>query len=1096
MITESTTSELRETGIRVIGEVPWGTHFCCFYETKQDLLETLVLYFKAGLESKEFCVWVLSHALTVEEAKQALGTAVPDLERHLAQGALEIHSHDEWYVRDGRWDSQRVLQSWGEKLSHTSTNGYAGLRAAGDGGWVQSDDWMAFREYEDQVNLMIADQRSIILCTYPLTSSPGDQVFDVAHIHQLAVARRNGDWETVETPALKQAKAEINRLNQELEQKVEERTTELRRVNEELRAEIAERKLAEMQSRTLADAIPHQIWSGPGDGTLDYCNKRWRSYMGLEQEDLTGYGWQNMVHPDDRERVLKAWHESVSNGTPYQQEKRHRGADGTYRWFLSLGVPLRDPEGRIVRWYGTNTDIEDRKRAEEALRESEARFRRLLSSNIIGVVFWNRNGEIREANDLFLETIGYTREDLCRGEIDWKKLTPPEYAAKDAKAIDELLATGTCTPFEKEYVRKDGERVAVLVGSALFDVEKQAGTSFILDITERKQNEERLRESETRFRQLAENISQIFWLADPDATRVHYVSPAYEEIWGSSCASLRANPASWMDSIHPEDRERIAEEERLQLLTGQHDHTYRIVRPDSSIRWIRDRAFPVRDESGNLIRIAGIAEDITERKQNEERLREYEKVVEGLEEMIVVVDRDYRYLLANRAFLKYRGVEWEDLVGHLVPELLAEGVFENVVKEKLDECLRGNPVQYEMKYCYPQHGERDLLISYFPIEGRAGIDRVACVLQDITERKKAEAALRESETRFRQIAENIEEMFWITDLKGSKTIYMSPAYERITGRSCESLYAAPKSWREDIHPEDRLRMEATFASDPGSTGDYSYRIVRPDGSIRWIRDRGFPVRDESGEVVRFAGIAEDITASKCAEKELQQVNEQLRVLSRRLFHVRDEERRHLARELHDEIGQTLTAAKINLDSIGRSGASDQTSRLNETITILDKLLRQVRQISLDLHPSLLDDLGLAPALRSLLDQQARRAGLRAQFSAVEPLANITRGIQITGFRIAQEAITNILRHANAGFVSVHLRTETDELRMKIVDDGRGFDPAEIEGRTCSDRGFGLMGMRERAGSVGGRVQIVSSPGMGTTVEVSLPLNGSGHGQSG
>jgi PAS domain S-box-containing protein len=1093
MMTQSTASELSETGISVIGDLPWGTHFCYFYETKDDLLETLVLYFKTGLERKEFCVWVVPQALSVEEARQALAQAVPDLKSHLERGTLEIHRHDEWYLRDGRWDAQRVIQSWHDKLSQSSGNGHAGLRACGDGGWVQDGDWMAFRDYEKQVSALIADQRSIVLCTYPLATSSGDQVFDVAHIHQIAAARRNGSWETVETPALKQAKAEIKKLNQELEQKIEERTRELAATNAALKIEIAERKSAqeavkqaenrirlvidtipamawtlwpdggvelvnqrwldysgvsleeeradtvrpihpedrervmekwcvakaagapledemrlrradgeyrwflvrtvplrdehgniirwygassdiedrkqaEMQAWTLIDAIPQQIWSSPPDGATDYCNERWRAYTGLELENVRGYGWQTMVHPEDRERVLKAWHESVVNGTPYEQEERHRGTDGTYRWFLSLGVPLHNAEGRIVRWYGTNTDIEDRKRAEEALRESEARFRRLLSSDIIGVAFWNLSGEIREANDLFLETIGYTREDLCRGEIDWKKLTPPEYAAKDAKAIDELLATGTCTPFEKEYVRKDGERVTVSIGSALFDVEKQAGTSFILDITERK--------------------------------------------------------------------------------------------------------------------------------QNEKRLREYEKVVEGLEEMIVVVDRDYRYLLANRAFLKYRGVEWEDLVGHLAAELFAEGVFENVVKEKLDECLRGNPVRYEMKYCYPQHGERDLLISYFPIEGRAGIDRVACVLQDITERKKAEAALRESETRFRQIAENIEEMFWITDLKGSKTIYMSPAYERITGRSCESLYAAPKSWREDIHPEDQLRMEATFVADPGSTGDHAYRILRPDGSIRWIRDRGFPVRDESGEVVRFAGIAEDITASKCAEKELQQVNEQLRVLSRRLFHVRDEERRHLARELHDEIGQTLTAAKINLDSIGRSVASDQTSRLNETITILDKLLRQVRQISLDLHPSMLDDLGLAPALRSLLDQQARRAGWRAQFSAVEPLANIKRGIQTTGFRIAQEAITNILRHANAGFVSVHLRTETGELRMKIVDDGRGFDLAEIEGHTYPDGGFGLMGMRERAASVGGRVQIVSSPSTGTTVEVSLPLNGSGQGRSG
>ena len=131
--------------------------------------------------------------------------------------------------------------------------------------------------------------------------------------------------------------------------------------------DIEDRKRVEMWSRALIDAIPQQIWSGPPDGTLDYCNDRWRSYMGLEIEDLRGDGWQTMLHPDDRERVLNAWHESVVNGTPYEQEERHRGADGTYRWFLARGVPLRNSEGRIARWYGTNTDIEDRKRAEEEL---------------------------------------------------------------------------------------------------------------------------------------------------------------------------------------------------------------------------------------------------------------------------------------------------------------------------------------------------------------------------------------------------------------------------------------------------------------------------------------------------------------------------------------------------------------------------------------------------------------------------------------------------------------------------------------------------------------------------------------------------------
>src|ERR1700694_5726848 len=141
--------------------------------------------------------------------------------------------------------------------------------------------------------------------------------------------------------------------------------------------DIEDRKRAESQLQTLLDAIPQQIWSGRSDGTLDYCNERWRSYMGLGLEELQGDGWQSMLHPDDRERVLRAWHKAVTMGTPYEQEERHRGVDGTYRWFLARGLPFRDTEGRIVRWYGTNTDIEDRKQAEEELRRLSGQLLRL-----------------------------------------------------------------------------------------------------------------------------------------------------------------------------------------------------------------------------------------------------------------------------------------------------------------------------------------------------------------------------------------------------------------------------------------------------------------------------------------------------------------------------------------------------------------------------------------------------------------------------------------------------------------------------------------------------------------------------------------------
>ena len=515
MTTESTASELRKTGISVIGEVRWGTHFCYFYETKQDLLETLVLYFKAGLENKEFCLWVVSRALTVEEAKRALGQAVPDLDRHFAEGGLEIHGHDEWYLGGGRWDAQRVLQSWREKLNQTSANGHAGLRASGDAGWIQNDDWMAFREYEKQVDVLIADQRSIILCTYPLATSPGNQVFDVAHVHQLAAARRNGNWEIIETPALKEAKAQIKRLNEELEQKVEERTRELAATNEALRSEIAERTRAEAavkqgedRLRRVIDTIPTMAWSLRPDGVLDFLNQRWLDYTGLSLQEAIEEPTRT-VHPEDLPRVMEKWLVVNATSEVYEDEMRLRRADGEYRWFLIRIAPLLDEQGNIVKWYGVSIDIEERKQAEEALRESENKFRRLLASNITGVVFWSLQGEVLDANDLFLNTVGYTREDLRQGKLSWKKLTPPEYVHVDEKAIGELTSTGTCARFEKEYIRKDGSRVSVLIGSALLEPKKDVGSSFVMDITERKRVELALDER-LRFETLLTELSAAF----------------------------------------------------------------------------------------------------------------------------------------------------------------------------------------------------------------------------------------------------------------------------------------------------------------------------------------------------------------------------------------------------------------------------------------------------------------------------------------------------------------------------------------------------------------------------------------------------------
>jgi signal transduction histidine kinase len=253
--------ETRKTGIDVVGEMPWGTHFCLFYETKRDLLDTLILFCKAGLESEEFCLWVVAEPLTIEEALDALKDAVPDLDRYLADPSIELVSARDWYLQDGTFDLKRVTGRWLEKLAHASARGYAGVRVTGDTFWLEKNDWKNFCEYEEGLNEAIANQHMAVLCTYPIAGCGAVEVLDVARTHQFALARRHGSWDVVETAGHKQAKAEIKRLNEELEQRVVERTSQLMLASEALRE--AQTELAHVNRVTtmgqLAASIAHEV---------------------------------------------------------------------------------------------------------------------------------------------------------------------------------------------------------------------------------------------------------------------------------------------------------------------------------------------------------------------------------------------------------------------------------------------------------------------------------------------------------------------------------------------------------------------------------------------------------------------------------------------------------------------------------------------------------------------------------------------------------------------------------------------------------------------------------------------------------------------
>src|SRR5216684_780117 len=351
----------------------------------------------------------------------------------------------------------------------------------------------------------------------------------------------------------RRAAAGVQQLNQELERRVAERTLELEAVNRALRREIAEREQAEEalrrsedRLRLVIDTLPHQIWSGPPDGSLDFCNAQWLSYMGFTQDEAQGEGWQRMLHPDDRERVLFAWGECVAKGTPYQQEERHRAADGQYRWFLSRAVPLRDSEGRIVRWYGTNTDIEDRKQAEDRLR---------LVIDTLPALVWSKlpDGSADFLNQRFREYTGLSVEEGLGWGWMMKAFHPEDRAQEEWRAA---FAAGQ--PFEKEarMRRADGAyrwflHRAVPLRDELGKVVKWYGTTT--DIEERKRTEAALQESQAALARVA----RIATMGELTASIAHEINQPLGAMVTNGSAALQ-----WLTGQPPdlvEAREAVEE---------------------------------------------------------------------------------------------------------------------------------------------------------------------------------------------------------------------------------------------------------------------------------------------------------------------------------------------------------------------------------------------------------------------------------------------------------------------------------------------------------------------------------------------------------
>jgi PAS domain S-box-containing protein len=742
-------------------------------------------------------------------------------------------------------------------------------------------------------------------------------------------------------------------------------------------------------------------------------------------------------------------------------------------------VALKDSNERL------QAELVERKLTEAALRDSEKRYRDIFENAVEGIFQTSPDGGFITANPALARMLGFeTPEELIRArDLDGTYYVHAERRVEFKRLLDQH---GTVRGFEFEAYRKDGSKIWMsdnvrAVRDASGKLLYYEGT--VEDITERKRAEEALRDAERKYRDIYENAVEGIFQIKPGGAYIS-ANPALARMLGfdstEELISKRSDPAK-RRYIDPQRRD-----EYLRLLAEEgvlRDFEYQDYRKDGSMTWLSDNVRAVRDSEGVLLYCEGTTQDITSRKRVEMALRESEERFRAQYQNMPLptytwqsVGGDLVLVEYNHAAEEYTRGRIADLIGKTATELYADSpeVMNYLRRCYLEQTVFSQEVLYRLRTLGE---EKYLRVSCAYVAP----DLVMVHTDDITERKQAEAALRESEDRYRELFENAKDAIYVHDLSGTYTS-VNRAAERLSGYPRGEILG--KHFWDFLAPEYRKQVRENLCKKLKETGETNYEveIINKDGARVPVEVSSRLIYEE-GVAVGVQGSARDITERKRAQQALL-------TYSRRLIAAQEAERGRIARELHDQIGQMLTALKLNLHAIQSARDGREASILIEdNFKMLEEALEQVRDLSVDLRPLLLDDFGLVTALRWYVEQQASRAGVRAEFTgdSLDPDVRFSRELETACFRIAQEALTNVTRHAQAKRVRVRLSRNRDNLVLQIEDDGVGFDIEALQGHTLASATLGLRGMEERAHAVGGRIKINSATRKGTQVFVELPI---------
>jgi PAS domain S-box-containing protein len=737
---------------------------------------------------------------------------------------------------------------------------------------------------------------------------------------------------------------------------------------------------------------------------------------------------------------------------------------------------------------GTGQAGGDCPRGEEVARDAPPEHRGLSIDRLpLAYIRFDENYRVLDWNPAAEAMFGYTRDEIV-GEDLLDRILPRPVDERVGDIVRRLHAGDMQAHSVNVNRTRDGRLITCeWFNTPLTDPDGRfaGAVSLARDVTDERRTAEQLADSQRRFAAVFENSLDAILLMD-DAGRYVDANPAACQLLGYTRDEIVGLHVS--DVTRGVDRGWIPERMRRFLAAGTLHGEYTLVCKGGATREVEYRSVANILPGLHL----SVHRDIAGRRQAERTLRESHSlltaVVDGIPQALYVKDRTGRYLLLNSPGARLVGREAADVIGRDDTALFDAETARRFVEADREVMETGEAVTYEVMGT-TDGITRTYLTTKAPFRGPDGeIGGVIGVSQDVTESRAAEEALRRQKEVLQTIFDHIPVMINFVDTSGRVQL-VNGEWERVMGWTLADAQA--RDMPAELYPDpDERRRVMEFIRNP-QPGWADFRTRTRDGRV--IDTAWATVRLSDGTII---GIGQDVTDRKRAEAERERLHQavaasraELEVLSRRLIESQEEERSHLARELHDEIGPVLTTVNLTLEAVRVRVGPDAADRLDESRRVVDRAIEQVRGLSLDLRPASLDLLGLEPALRAYLARQAAHAGLALAFTSSLGAERLPPALETVCFRVVQEAATNVLRHARATRLEVDLSRTGDEVRVTIRDDGAGFDVGAARERVLRGEGFGLVGMRERVQLFGGRIDVRSAIGGGTTIEVHVPAAG-------